>query len=140
MHCFFCDVQELGDPKIFIENELFFCRFDDFPVSLGHCEIILKHHVVSVFDLSFVQWRGLFEILQSLKTFLHDTYHSEDYTIGVNEGKAAGRVVDHFHVHVIPRYKRDVSNPEGGVRNVILTKGKYVSIVKKDPMRKKYVL
>ena len=33
--------------------------------------------------------------------------------------------VNHVHIHVIPRYKGDVTNPEGGVRGVIPNKQKY---------------
>jgi diadenosine tetraphosphate (Ap4A) HIT family hydrolase len=32
---------------------------------------------------------------------------------------AAGQTVPHAHVHVIPRYDGDVSDPRGGVRWVI---------------------
>ncbi len=41
------------------------------------------------------------------------------YNHGINDGKAAGRTVDHFHWHIIPRYEGDVENPRGGVRGVI---------------------
>ena len=42
-----------------------------------------------------------------------------DYNEGFNDGKAAGRTVDHFHWHVIPRYEGDVEDPRGGIRYVI---------------------
>ena len=38
---------------------------------------------------------------------------------GVNDGRAAGRTVDHFHWHVIPRFNNDQENPAGGVRCVL---------------------
>ena len=47
------------------------------------------------------------------------------YNIGVNEGRDAGRTVDHAHIHLIPRYQDDTSNPVGGVRNIIPGKGDY---------------
>ncbi|SDH52033.1 HIT domain-containing protein [Desulfosporosinus hippei DSM 8344] len=40
------------------------------------------------------------------------------YNVGVNVGAAAGQSVFHAHIHVIPRYEGDVTNPLGGVRNV----------------------
>src|SRR3989344_538508 len=46
--------------------------------------------------------------------FIHA--RSEAYNHGVNDGKAAGRTIDHFHWHIIPRYHGDVSNPRGGIR------------------------
>lgn len=41
------------------------------------------------------------------------------YTVGNNDGRAAGRSIDHLHVIVLPRYEGDVENPRGGIRNVI---------------------
>lgn len=47
------------------------------------------------------------------------------YNIGINDGKSAGRTVDHLHVHLIPRYDGDMEDPKGGVRGVIPEKQKY---------------
>jgi diadenosine tetraphosphate (Ap4A) HIT family hydrolase len=47
------------------------------------------------------------------------------YNHGVNDGKAAGRTIDHLHWHVIPRYAGDVNDPRGGVRYVIPEMGNY---------------
>ena len=47
------------------------------------------------------------------------------YNFGVNDGRAAGRTVDHFHWHVIPRYTGDMDDPRGGVRHVIPEMGNY---------------
>ncbi len=41
------------------------------------------------------------------------------YNHGVNDGREAGRTVDHLHWHIIPRYKSDIDDPTGGVRGVI---------------------
>jgi diadenosine tetraphosphate (Ap4A) HIT family hydrolase len=49
----------------------------------------------------------------------------DGYNFGNNQGKAAGRSVDHLHVHVIPRYLGDVENPRGGIRNIIPGMGDY---------------
>ncbi|MDX1608387.1 MAG: HIT domain-containing protein [Candidatus Spechtbacterales bacterium] len=46
----------------------------------------------------------------------------DGYTIGVNEGEAAGRSISHLHEHIIPRYWGDVENPIGGVRHLISEK------------------
>ncbi|MGV6827011.1 MAG: HIT family protein [bacterium] len=47
------------------------------------------------------------------------------YTIGNNDGREAGRSIDHLHVIVLPRYKGDVENPSGGIRNVIPARANY---------------
>lgn len=43
----------------------------------------------------------------------------DGYNIGVNEGRAAGRTIDHLHIHLIPRYFGDVEDPTGGIRSII---------------------
>lgn len=47
------------------------------------------------------------------------------YNIGVNEGEAAGRTINHLHVHIIPRFYGDVADFVGGIRHIIPGKGNY---------------
>ena len=47
------------------------------------------------------------------------------YTLGNNDGREAGRSIDHLHVILLPRYKGDVDNPGGGIRNVIPDRAQY---------------
>lgn len=49
----------------------------------------------------------------------------DGYNYGINDGHAAGRTIDHLHLHIIPRYQGDVDNPLGGVRYVIPKMGNY---------------
>ena len=48
-----------------------------------------------------------------------------DFNHGVNDGRCAGRTVDHLHWHIIPRHQGDVDDPAGGVRFVIPQMGNY---------------
>lgn len=60
----------------------------------------------------------LYDLINKAKEVL-DTKHKPDgYNIGVNCGYAAGQTISHFHLHVIPRYKGDVPDPRGGIRNL----------------------
>ena len=47
------------------------------------------------------------------------------FNIGVNDGKAVGQTVEHGHIHIIPRYDRDVDDPRGGIRWILPQKAKY---------------
>ncbi len=47
------------------------------------------------------------------------------YTVGNNDGRAAGRSIDHLHVIILPRYTGDIENPKGGIRNVIPARANY---------------
>jgi histidine triad (HIT) family protein len=47
------------------------------------------------------------------------------YTVGNNDGREAGRSIDHLHVILLPRYRGDVEDPRGGIRNVIPDRANY---------------
>jgi len=49
----------------------------------------------------------------------------DGYNIGNNEGEAAGKTINHLHIHIIPRYFGDVKNPSGGIRHIIPNMGNY---------------
>ena len=42
-----------------------------------------------------------------------------------NNGPLAGQTINHFHIHLIPRYDNDIENPRGGIRGVIPNKKDY---------------
>jgi histidine triad (HIT) family protein len=58
MEDFFCKVyrEKIG---LIYENEYFYSRFDRYPISPGHAEVIPKRHVVSLFDLTAREWSFL---------------------------------------------------------------------------------
>ncbi len=43
----------------------------------------------------------------------------EGFNLGVNDGKAAGRTIDHLHIHIIPIFLGDVEDYVGGIRHMI---------------------
>ncbi len=47
------------------------------------------------------------------------------YTVGNNDGREAGRSIDHLHVILLPRYNGDIEDPRGGIRNVIPSRANY---------------
>lgn len=53
------------------------------------------------------------------------------FNIGMNVGSSAGQTCMYPHVHLIFRRDRDCDDPTGGVRNVVLGKGKYLKVDKK---------
>ena len=67
--CVFCKIADKGEAVAY-ENEFFFVRFDKFPVSPGHCLIIPKRHVVSVFDLETDEWIAMQDALNKAKALI----------------------------------------------------------------------
>ncbi len=123
--CLFCDKDDPTKHRIIAENELIYSRWDNFPVTPGHAEIVPKRHVESFFDLKPEELKQLYNMLFQTKVKIQEIHTVSDFTIGINEGVLAGRTVHHLHVHIIPRYQGDVPNPRGGIRNIIPGKGDY---------------
>ena len=101
--CVFC--KDL--PKVF-ENPHAYAVFDINPISNGHALIIPKRHVEQIFDLTPEESSGVKDLILRMKSKLQAEHSPDGYNIWVNCGKAAGQVVMHAHVHLIPRYKGQV--------------------------------
>lgn len=123
-YCLFCDLHNVKN-KIIIENDLFYARWDNFPVSKGHAEIVPKKHIKSFFDFKDSEIIELMKLAKKVKNIIDKKFKPDSYNIGVNDWPAAGRTIEHTHLHIIPRHKGDVKDPRGGIRNIIPGKGKY---------------
>lgn len=54
----------------------------------------------------------------------------DGYNHGLNDGEAAGRTVHHLHYHIMPRWKGDLENPQGGIRHMFTGMGNYQDGIK----------
>lgn len=115
--CIFCRRDDESLNNIMCENDEFFARYDNFPAAPGHVEIVPKCHIESFFDLSEREVAEAYSLIVEAQQRIVKEYEPpHGYTIGINEGRAAGRSVDHLHIHLIPRYFGDVADPRGGIR------------------------
>jgi diadenosine tetraphosphate (Ap4A) HIT family hydrolase len=117
MTCIFCVPQD-----VIGENATCYARLDGYPAADGHTLIIPKRHVESLFELTSKELAGAWALLSATWACLEGEPRPDGYTIGVNEGRAAGRTVDHCHINLIPRRHGDVPDPRGGIRKAIPTR------------------
>ena len=122
--CIFCFTKK---KEYLFENELAYATTDTYPVSKFHSLIIPKRCVKNYFDLTSNEILACNKLIKKLKKKIEKIDKSvKGFNIGTNSGKVAGQSVDHCHIHLIPRRKGDVKNPQGGVRGVIASKQHYV--------------
>ncbi|OUW62876.1 MAG: HIT family protein [Pelagibacteraceae bacterium TMED201] len=122
--CIFCSSKT---QKIILENKLTYSTYDSYPVSKFHSLIIPKRHIGSYFDLSNEEIIDINKIIFKMKSEIENKDKSVmGFNIGSNSGKVAGQTIMHCHIHLIPRRKDDVVNPQGGVRAVIPSKQHYI--------------
>ena len=120
--CVFCNIPK---ESILFETSDCIAMFDAYPVSKGHTLLISKKHYKTYFDLPEILRPSMDYWLRHIKDILDEKYRPDGYNVGFNCGESAGQTIDHFHIHIIPRYKGDVENPRGGVRGVIPSKQNY---------------
>lgn len=122
--CAFCT---LPPHRIIKETERALVIRDGFPISTGHTLVIPKRHVGSFFEVTPEEREELLALLDESKLLLDADYHPDGFNLGINDGAAAGQTVPHLHIHLIPRYKGDRTDPRGGVRWIIPEKADYWS-------------
>ncbi|NTV30179.1 MAG: HIT family protein [Candidatus Omnitrophica bacterium] len=101
--CIFCK----NLPRV-AENEAAYALYDIQPISAGHTLIIFKRHFENIFEASREEWGAAQELLNSMKAELHKQHKPDGFNVWINCGKAAGQVVMHAHIHLIPRFNGQV--------------------------------
>ena len=124
MTCPFC---QLPPERIQFSNLHGVVIRDGFPISPGHTLIIPRRHVGSFFDIDANERDALFALLDEAKRRLDKEFKPDGYNIGINDGPSAGQTIAHLHIHLIPRYQGDRTDPRGGVRWLIPEKADYWS-------------
>ncbi len=117
--CLFCRWQDGADREVLRTSEHFYLVNDGRPVSPGHCLIISRRHFVDVRDLTVEEAVDFHRLRQLVLDELQAAHQPDGFNTGENTGEAAGQSVFHYHHHIIPRYRGDVPNPRGGIRNVL---------------------
>ena len=115
--CPFCNPD--SSRELLAESATAYAIYDQYPVSKGHSLIIAKRHCSSYFELSLREQTACLLMLKEVKEIISSRFTPDGFNVGINIGKDAGQTIDHVHIHLIPRYSGDVSDPTGGVRGVI---------------------
>jgi diadenosine tetraphosphate (Ap4A) HIT family hydrolase len=120
--CPFCS---LNISRIIASNSHALAIYDGFPVSAGHTLIIPKRHIASFFEMTEEEQGAMLDLLAVIRQRLVAESNPDGFNIGINDGAAAGQTVMHLHIHLIPRYAGDQSDPRGGVRWIFPDKAAY---------------
>jgi len=107
-------------------NRSAFAIADRFPVSPGHALVVPRRRIGTWWEATDEERADILALIDELKQQLDVRLHPDGFNVGFNAGEAAGQTVGHLHVHVIPRYRGDTSDPRGGIRHVIPGKGNYL--------------
>lgn len=103
-NCIFCKIinKEIPCHKIF-ENKNFLVFLDIKPVNHGHLLIIPKKHIVWMQEAPDKTIAEIFKLTKKMMLVLKKALKSDYVQVSV-----VGNEVPHFHIHLIPRYKKDI--------------------------------
>ncbi len=106
--CIFCKIVlgEIQSVKVYEDAE-FLAFLDNGPVSPGHTLLIPKNHF-DRFDLTPPELVGrLYQLVRTVAPAIARAMGADGFNASLNNGRAAGQIVFHTHVHIIPRKAKD---------------------------------
>jgi ATP adenylyltransferase len=110
--CVFCAA--LTDPEadrlVVFRGTTCFVILNLFPYNNGHVMVIPNRHIASLAAASADERRELIELTRVSEMALTEAYAPHGLNMGINLGKPAGAgVLDHVHMHVVPRWNGDTN-------------------------------
>ncbi|MBU8914210.1 MAG: HIT domain-containing protein [Spirochaetales bacterium] len=109
--CILCLIRDKSSEVIDLtvySDELFTVSVNLYPYNPGHVMIFPNRHLVDVRKLTSAEDQRLSELTRRFLTVLESTHSPAGFNIGYNMGSSAGASIDHLHLHVIPRYPKEV--------------------------------
>jgi len=114
--CLFCKIADKKIPaEVVYEDGRTVAFLDINPRAPAHTVVIPKYHSETIADLPDAEVCPLFLAIKKVADLLVKSLKAEGLTIGINQGRASGQVVDHLHVHLLPRFKSDGGSSVHGV-------------------------
>jgi histidine triad (HIT) family protein len=106
--CVFCKIIEGEIPAAtLIETDKVISFLDINPVNPGHALVVPKRHVSSFLDLQQDELHVTIFIAKRVAAAVTEATESPAFNILQNTGESAGQLIDHVHMHVIPRSPDD---------------------------------
>ncbi len=116
--CIFClaavaSAKAAGDDSDFLivhRGSLCYVILNLYPYNNGHLMVVPFRHVPNLASLSPDELSEIGVLTQRCEVVLNEAYGPQGINVGINLGKPAGAgVLDHIHVHLVPRWNGDTN-------------------------------
>jgi len=99
-----------SNPLVVFEGGACYVLLNRYPYNNGHLMVVPYRHVATLAALSSDEMSEVGRLTQRCEAALTEAYQPHGFNVGINLGKAAGAgVLDHVHVHVVPRWSGDTN-------------------------------
>ena len=123
-HCILCEAavsHDTDDSLVVYRGKKVFVILNRYPYTNGHVMVAPYRHEAALSSSDPETLTELIRTVARAEGILAAEFHTDGMNIGINLGSAAGAgVLDHYHVHVVPRWKGDTNfmTVAGGIRIV----------------------
>ncbi len=102
-------------------DQLFTVCVNLYPYNPGHLMIFPNRHIEDIRDYSPEEDERVARLTRKFLDIVDSTHQPAAFNIGYNMGPSAGASIDHLHMHLIPRYPREIGIADlvGGTRVLI---------------------
>jgi histidine triad (HIT) family protein len=112
--CAFCRIIANQLPSVrLVEDDRTLAFMDINPSSDGHCLIIPKTHTPTFFDIEEGDLVAVMHTAQKVALAIKKSLKPDGLRVYQLNGRIAGQIVDHFHVHLVPLKENEVAVPHG---------------------------
>jgi ATP adenylyltransferase len=109
--CIFCHASDPGrDDLVLVRGRLSFVILNLYPYNNGHVMIVPNRHVATLHATTAEERDELMTLARHAEIALTEAYTPQGINVGINLGRPAGAgILDHLHVHVVPRWNGDTN-------------------------------
>jgi len=110
--CIFCDaaLESSRDDLVLVRTPLSYVLLNRYPYNNGHLMVVPNRHVASLASSTPEELSDLIRLTRHAEIALAEAYTPQGINAGINVGRPAGAgIVDHLHVHLVPRWTGDTS-------------------------------
>ena len=105
--CVFCAIAAHETPsKVVYEDDKFIAFLDLTQTTIGHTLVVPKRHSKCIFDLNEEDAKEIMVVVKKVANKLKASLNPIGLNI-INNNEKPLQSVDHFHIHLIPRYEND---------------------------------
>lgn len=107
-NCIFCKIVagEIPANKVY-EDDKVLAFLDIKPVNPGHVLVVTKDHYLDLISTPSELLCAITTAAKKIGKKILDSGLGEAITFTFNNGRVAGQVVDHVHLHIMPRLSND---------------------------------
>jgi ATP adenylyltransferase len=111
--CIFCgdtDADPSRDALILARGRVAYVILNLYPYNSGHLMVVPNRHIASLAAATPEELDELMRFTRDAEIALTEAYQPQGINVGINLGRPAGAgVVDHVHIHLVPRWTGDTN-------------------------------